>query len=177
MLEKLISEHAEQAYGYACRLTGDTQEAKELVQEAFFRVMRNFEDFDRSQPFSNWLMTILRHIHMDAQRSFERRNIISLDIPLESEEGTHGDSLQDGQDDVLERMTREDAAEKVRRVLDRLPNEYRGVLHLCDVQGLGYEEIAKVMECSVGTVKSRLSRARVELRKQVQAEYPDLVEA
>lgn len=177
MIERLIEENAEKAFKFACRLTGDTQEAKELVQEAFFRVMRNWSAYNESQPFEHWFLTVLKHIHMDWQRNFERRNMVSIDAPLESGEGTYAETFSDGGEDMLDRLARQDSAGRVMWALERLPNQFRGILHLCDVQGLGYHEIAKVMDCSVGTVKSRVNRARTELRRRVLAKHPDMVEA
>ena len=169
MIEKFIRDYAQRGYDFACRLSGNSEEARELVQESFYRVIRNWDQYDPSQPLENWFFTILRNLYYDGLRRYERRQGVSLDAPLNCAEGgglTFADTVADDRDEeLLDRLTREETAEEVRAALGRLSAEYRAVLTMVDAQGLSYEEVATVLDCPVGTVRSRLSRARGAFRR------------
>lgn len=171
MLERLIEDYADRAYQFAYHLCGNVDEAQDVVQEAFLKAIRGWEAFDESQDFWNWFLAILRNIHCDRRRRYERRNCVSLDVPIEGggeEAETFADTLADGDAGcLLERLTREQGQQEVRDAFDSLGEEARAVLTLCDIQGLSYEEIAEVLAVPVGTVRSRLARARGFLRREL----------
>ncbi len=172
-MERLIAEYSERGYQFACRLSGSAEEAKELVQEAFVRVFDNWEQYDPAQPFENWFMTILRNVYLKGVQSRERRRGVSLDAPMSGlgEPGmTFADALADPREEAaLERLERQDAAEEVRAALESLSVEHKAILTLCDMQGLDYEEIAQVVGVPLGTVRSRINRARAAFKKAMLA--------
>lgn len=169
MLEKFINDYADRAYQFAFKLCGNQEEAKELVQEAFVKVMKNWEHFDQSQPLENWFFTVLRNLYVDGLKSHERKNRVSLDMPIGSEETlTLADALPDKSEEaLLDRVERQEARSQVRRAVETLLPEFRAILTLADFQGMRYEEIAKVLGCAPGTVKSRISRARAALKLEM----------
>lgn len=165
--ERLVEEYGERAFQYAYRLTGNVDDAKDLVQEVFCRALRNWRGYDDSQPVENWFFTILRNLYLDGVRRLERRPTVSLDAPAEDgEPGSDGyDEIAENRADrVLEALEREESAVTVRAALKRLKPEHRAVLTLADVEGFAYEKIARVLRCPVGTVRSRVSRARNALK-------------
>ena len=170
-MERLVEEHSERGYQFAYGLCGNSEEAKELVQEAFFRVFRSWDRYDQSQPLESWFLTILRNVYVDSVKRSEHRCGVRLDAALgpEQEEGTTlAESLADPNEEaVLERLARESELAEVRRALDGLTMEHKAILTLFDVEELGYEQIARVLGCPLGTVRSRLSRARAALKSAI----------
>ncbi|MCX5794093.1 MAG: RNA polymerase sigma factor [Elusimicrobia bacterium] len=177
-MERLVEEHSERGYQFAYGLCGNSEEAKELVQEAFYRVFRSWDRYDRSQPLETWFLTILRNIYVDSVRSCEHRFGVRLDAALAPEQGdgaTLADSLADTKEEaVLERLTRESQLAEVRQALDSLTMEHKAILTLFDVDGLGYEQIAEALDCPLGTVRSRLSRARRALKRAILKSEPEV---
>lgn len=169
-MERLVEDYGERAFQFAYRLTGNADDAKELVQEAFYKVLRNWEGYDRSQPLENWFFTILRHLFLDGLKRFERANVLSLDSPAEEPGEEFADRIEDRADLLLEALEREESGRTVRLAVAGLSRQHRAVLMLADLDGLSYEEIAKVIRCPVGTVRSRVSRAREALKRLITRE-------
>jgi RNA polymerase sigma-70 factor (ECF subfamily) len=164
VFEQFVQSQGERAYRFAYHLCGDPEEAKELVQEALCRVLRHWDRYDPGRPLESWFFTILRHVFLDGRRLASRRLTSSLDAPPPGARCPWEELLPDAQEPALERLEREEAARLAARALEGLRYEHRAVLHLCDGQGLRYEEIARVLKVPVGTVRSRISRARIALR-------------
>ncbi len=171
MLERLIEDYADRGYQFAYHLCGNVDEAQDLVQEAFFRVIRGWDGFDQKQDFGNWFISILRNVYVDSGKRYERRNCVSLDVPLDAGEDveSYADVLADGEGaSLLERIEKTQGQEEVRAAFDTLKEDAKAILTLCDIQGLSYEEISRVMDLPVGTVRSRIFRARAGLRRAVE---------
>lgn len=170
MLEEFIRDYSDRAYQFAYQLCGDAEQAKELVQEAFYRIIRKWDQYDPSRSLEGWFLTILRNLYFDGLRSYERRNVLSLDVPSTCDGGEDGsltlaDAVTEDDDDLLGVLARDEDSRQIQAAFDSLKPEYRAVLTMCDGQGLSYEEIASVMDCPKGTVRSRLNRARAALRQ------------
>lgn len=168
MIEGFIRQYSERAYQFAYGLCGNAEDAKELVQEAFCRLIARWDQYDSSQPLENWFLTILRNLYYDSLKRYERRHGTSLDARFGAEEDspTLADTLADGRDEpFLAALERQEAAQRVRAVLAGLRPEHSAILALADMQALTYEEIAAVLDCPLGTVRSRLSRARAAFRR------------
>lgn len=168
--KRFVSEFGERAFHFAYRLTGNIEEAKDLVSESFYRVLRSWDRYDRSRSLAAWYCTILRHVFLDGRKRYERRYAVSLDRsarPGGSEEAaTYDELLSDQEETVIERLERAEVAEEVRRTLDRLAYDHRVVLTLCDMEGLSYDEMSMILDVPVGTVRSRISRARLAFRRE-----------
>ncbi|MFA6029420.1 MAG: RNA polymerase sigma factor [Elusimicrobiota bacterium] len=169
--EQFVRSHGERAFRFAYRLAGDAEEAKEVVQDAFFRLFRTWECYDPSQPLEAWFTVILRNVFLDGRRRYERRHTVPLDEgPRDGEEEGRTRALGDGEPPLLEVLEREEVSARVRAALERLEYDHRTVLTLCDMEGCSYEEISRVVDVPVGTVRSRLSRAREALRRELLSE-------
>jgi len=169
--EELVLRHQTQIYRVAYRLTGNHNDAEDLAQEA---IVEAFRAFDRYQPgtyFDRWLYRIMSRTYIDTVRRRNRRPVVSLDAPMGGEGDplvtVMGDSSQDPQ-----QMTETfDLDGIVQVALDGLPQEFRTAVVLADIEGLSYDEVAQALRCPVGTVRSRLHRARQMLREAL---GPDL---
>jgi RNA polymerase sigma-70 factor (ECF subfamily) len=166
MIERFIECYAQRAFEFAYHLCANSEEAKELVQEAFFRALKRWRQYDPAQSLENWFLTILRHLYYDGLKRYERRHSVSLDAPWGDDDSSLADRVCDRDEEaLLERLERREAEEEVREVLASLGVEYRAILTLSDMQALSYEQISTILDCPLGTVRSRLSRARAAFRK------------
>jgi RNA polymerase sigma-70 factor (ECF subfamily) len=154
----LLAEHWDQAFRFACHLTGNTSEAEDLLQEAAEEAFRAFHRFQPGTRFDRWLMRILHNSFLDHVRRDRRRKLFSLDEVTESVLAAD----RSGQPEV--------AAERpldgpVLRALRALPPEFRAAVVLVDIEGLPYEDVAQILHCPIGTIRSRLHRGRLALRE------------
>lgn len=159
------------AYDFAWQLCGSQEEAKELVQAAFVRAFDNWERYDAAQSFQTWLLGILRNLYLDGVKRYERRHRVSLDAEIPDGEGlTFADAMADPSEEaVLDRLERDRRAEDIVRALSELTPEHREILTLCDMQGLTYDAAGKVLGAPLGTIRSRMARARAALKKKLLA--------
>jgi len=165
-LENLARDYGERAFQFACRLSGNADEAQELVQEAMYRVTKNWNRYDGERPLNAWFFTILRNAFLDSPKRSGRKHSVSLDAPFagDADNGCLGDLLPDDGMDVLERLERQETARAVKKALRGLRKDHRAVLKLRDMDGLSYEAVAQTLGVSVGTIRSRISRARDSFR-------------
>lgn len=167
MIERFIEQYSERAFQVAFHLCGNAEDAKELVQEGFLRLIKGWQRYDQSQPLENWYLTILRNLYYDNLKRYERRHGVSLDAPIgETGSESFAEVLADGAEmPLLERLERKETADEVQRAMRTLTEEHRAILTLGDLEGLGYEQLASVLDCPLGTVRSRMNRARAALKK------------
>jgi RNA polymerase sigma-70 factor (ECF subfamily) len=159
---QLVMAYQDVVYNVALRTLGDPETAADATQEAFLSAFQSVGGF-RGGSFKVWLLRIVTNACYDYLRARKRRPADSLDeIMSEGEEAAPSlvSSFESPEDHAL----RLDMQAEVQRCLRLLPVEQRITLVLSDVHGLSYDEIAAVTKCSLGTVKSRLSRARAEMR-------------
>jgi len=166
ILEKLIQDCGAQAFRFALKLSGNVEAAEELVQEASYRVLRAWDRYDRSRPFNLWFFSILRNAFLDSIKRAKRWKWIALDVPIDGTDGArYGDILSDEGGDVAETLAKADDQTTAREAVERLRADYRAVIEMWEMNGMGYEEIAGSLGIPLGTVRSRLFRARRALRK------------
>ncbi len=163
--EALVREHQRKAYAFAYRMAGNREDAEDITQEAFIRAYRAFDRYDGSRPFDRWLFRIIANLFVDRLRARPKQAPLSLDAPME---GNDGDSLfseiPDEDADPSRLVMREIMDERLQQALNRLPVEFRKTVLLTDVDGMSYDEAAELLGCAVGTIRSRLHRARVMMR-------------
>ena len=153
---ELVRLYQKMAYNMAYRMLGDSQAAEDATQEAFFSAWKNISRF-RGGSFKSWVMQITANACRDELRRLKRRPVVPLEsLPYDPP----ALSTESPEDYAL----RQETGEHVQRGLTTLSHEQRMAVILCDIQGLSYEEVAEVMECSLGTVKSRINRGRAHLR-------------
>ncbi|HAZ09303.1 MAG TPA: RNA polymerase subunit sigma-24 [Elusimicrobia bacterium] len=168
-LERFVDEYADKAYSYAYGLCNNEPDARELVQAAFVRLFEHAGRYDRARSsLENWYLTLLRHIYVDGVRRWERKSRLSLDFPLGQDGLTVADVVADPREAaLLDRLESQESAEQIRAALATLAPAVRAALMLVDVDGLGYEETAQVLDCPLGTVRSRINRGRASLRRKL----------
>jgi RNA polymerase sigma-70 factor (ECF subfamily) len=158
--EEVVRRYQRQAYGVALRIVRRHDVADDVAQEAFIRAYRTLDRFDPTRPFGPWISRIAANLAINHVRSPRAREE-ELDEGHEQERSRDGSPLQG----ILER----EARRALQDALGTLPAEQRAVFVLRTVEELSYREIAETLEISMGTVMSRLSRAREKLRRALAA--------
>ena len=160
--EKLVTEYEKAVYAIAQRMTGNPEDAADMTQEAFIKAYNSLGSFRGDSKFSVWLYRIANNVCLDFLRSRSRKPTVSLSVEDDEGEESQLDVADESQSPelLLERGLTRDA---VRRGLDTLPPDYKQILLLREIQGLRYEEIALALGIDLGTVKSRIFRARKKL--------------
>ena len=163
---ELVSEHQRMVYQLAFNLLNDHNEALDLSQEVFLRVFRTLHSFRGHSSLRTWIYRIVVNQARNRQRWWRRRHR-AQQVSLDQHVQDHGD-LPDATDRGPDRLVgQKQLAERIREALDRLPFEQRTAVVLREIDGLSYEEIGFSLGIAVGTVKSRLARARAGLRDQL----------
>lgn len=170
--EALVARTQRQAYNMAYRMTGNRDDAEDLTQEAYLRAYRSFGSYNPALPFENWFFRILSNLFVDGLRRRPKQAPLSLSQSLTSEENDFVLEIPDEESDPETLILKTVLDERLQRALAALSKEFRTAVLLCDVEGLSYEEIAKTMKTSIGTVRSRIHRGRQMLRKLMEAPAP-----
>lgn len=155
--------HLDAVFRYAHALTGDATRAEDLTQETMLKAFRSWHQFERGSNARAWLLTILRNTFINEYRQRQRQGR-TVDISAIEPYYVFGE-VQDV--DPEGRFFNSIVDEEVQRAIRELPEEFREVVLLSDVEGFPYAEIAKVLDIPVGTVKSRLFRSRHALQQRL----------
>ncbi len=158
---ELVAAYQSQVYNTAYRILGDPDAAADAAQEAFISAYRSIGGF-RGGSFKAWLLRIVTNACYDQFRHRQRHPTSSLDALLVTDD--EPPELPGGSENPEERALRREVRAQIQEALLTLPPDQRTVVVLSDVQGMSYEEIAEITQTNLGTVKSRLSRAREQLR-------------
>lgn len=161
---ELIARYERRTYNLAYRLMGNHADASDAAQEALVRICVRLDNFRGDSAFSTWLFRVVTNTCLDELRRRGRLRHASLDEALPLEEGTVPRQATDSSEGPVEYAERLEVQAAVQRAINRLPDEYRVVVILRDLQGLTYQEIAAALHTTLGTIKSRLHRARQALR-------------
>ncbi len=166
---EIVARYKNRVYNYICRTVGPGADADDLTQETFIRAYMNIKSFQSRATLNTWLFRIATNICIDHQRKVKR--IQSNLVPLQREDADNEEDVQMdipdtryNPEDML--LTKELNTELSKALLD-LPEKLRTVILLHDIEGLAYEEIMEIVDCPLGTVKSRLFNARQTIRKKI----------
>lgn len=157
--ERLIAEHQVKVFTFAFAFTGDREQAKDLAQDALVKVYRSIGSFRFQSAFSTWLYSIVKNTYLDAVKSRAGREQ-SLEQPLDRADLEQLEQAANAE----ERLLAKESRRLLMRALRDVPEAFRVVVTMSDVQGLGYDQIADALSLPIGTVKSRLNRGRDALR-------------
>src|SRR3989441_5353741 len=175
--ERLVTTYGERAYRLATSITGSEQDAEEVVQDAFWTVVRKIDMFRGESAFGSWLYRIVANAAYQKLRGRrDRRSDISLDevLPLFHENGEHAAPIADWSPSLDDQSRQTELRMALTAAIHELPPHYRTMLVLRDVEGLSNVEIAESLGLSVPNVKSRVHRARLFLRKRLADVHGDL---
>lgn len=162
--EEIVTEHSARVYRLAYRLTGNTHDAEDLTHDVFLRVFRSLGSY-RPGTFEGWLHRITTNVFLDKMR---RKQRIRFDA-LSDESAARLPSRELGPEQTYIDAHFDD---DIQHALDSLSPDFRAAVVLCDIEGLSYEEIAATLDVKLGTVRSRIHRARAALREALAHRAP-----
>jgi RNA polymerase sigma-70 factor (ECF subfamily) len=169
--DKLVLRHKDKLFNLCYSFLGDYEEANDSSQEAFIKAYQGLKKFRFESSFSTWLYRIAVNTCTNKVKSLANRQkkmTSSLDNPGGMDEKRSLEIRDDAPTPLMELEEKERQA-LIRRAVDRLPPEHKAVITLRDIEGLSYEEIAEITGSNLGTVKSRLSRARIDLSSKLRS--------
>ena len=162
MFEQLALPLAERLYNFAHWLTQNRDEAEDLVQETYAKALKGFSSFEPGTNFKAWIFRILRNTFLNS-----RTGLKAATVPLDTESEDPALPVEHATPETI--LLSRDSRELLQSAIEELPVPYREVLLLCEVEEMSYQEIATTVAIPIGTVMSRLSRARRQLRQAVEA--------
>ena len=170
--DTLVDEKSGEIYALLFRLMEDREEARDLTQETFLQTFRSIKSFRGDSSLKTWIYRIAINQARNRRRWWRRRRrdqTVSLDASQAGAHSTFGENLTDEPERNPEQLAlRREREATLLSALSKLKLPFREVVVLRDVEGLSYEEVAAALGIGVGTVKSRLSRARTEMRRQLE---------
>jgi RNA polymerase sigma-70 factor (ECF subfamily) len=166
----LIAQYSQPIYSLIARSLRDPSEAADVTQEVFVKVFRSISGFHGDASLRTWIYRIALHEASNQRRWWSRhkRQELAIDSPIENEEGECtclAETLATEDASPFEQAMQSETRQRVEAALKMLPEAYREVVVLREIEGFGYEEIAEILNVNLGTVKSRLTRGRAALRE------------
>jgi|ERR1043166_2277364 RNA polymerase sigma-70 factor (ECF subfamily) len=171
--DELVVRHQQRALNVAYQLLRDHEDATEVAQDAFVRIYRSIGEFRGECEFTTWLHQIVVNLARNKHRWWHRRGkqvTVSVDCPVETPDGAVEIQIPARDDAPDVEAVKAEFVKMLSEKMGELPERFREVLVLRNVENMRYEEIAVALGCSVGTVKSRIARAREALRQAMAGE-------
>ncbi len=163
--EKLVMLYQDRVYTHCLHLTGNSHDAQDLAQDVFIQAFRKITSFRGDSDFGTWLHRIAVNLWINRFRKNNKVTLISYDEPVSTGDGEITREFITTENSPQDLVEASERAFIVQSALAKLPEEFKVVVVLRDLEGYSYEEIAEMVSCSLGTVKSRISRGRKLLRK------------
>lgn len=166
--DALIAKHSTRAYQYAFRLTRNPEEASDVVAEGFVRVYNAIHNFKGQSAFTTWLYRIMTNCFLDIRKKEKSRQTISIESALVTSEGDVEMQIEDESSSPHDLTERSEREVRFERAVSKLPEYQKAMIVMYHGEMMSYEEIAASLDLPIGTVKSRLNRARLTLREMLQ---------
>ncbi|RJQ43220.1 MAG: sigma-70 family RNA polymerase sigma factor [Gaiellales bacterium] len=174
-MEELVSRYEDKVYNLAVRMVGNREDAEDVLQDTFLNVIRSLGSFRGKSSFSTWLYRITANAALTRLRKRSRKEKSEGEFLDEvysvKQAAQSGERLNDWSDSPAKRLLSEEAKAMMGEAINELPEKYRTVFVLRDVEGLPASDVAEILDLSVPAVKSRLHRARMFLRNHLSHYY------
>jgi RNA polymerase sigma-70 factor, ECF subfamily len=164
----LVNHYHAPVYNLILGMLGDTADAADAAQEVFLKAFKGIRSFRQGSSLKTWLYRIAIREALNHRRWFKRHNQKNVSIDAEPAEGCAAIEIEDLSATPFEQLAAHEIQVAVQGALQQVPDVFRSAVILRDIEGLSYEEVAEVLECSVGTVKSRILRGRRSLKEILQ---------
>ena len=171
--EQLISSHQKRIFNIAYRMLGNLEDANDVTQEALVKAYYGIKNFKGKSSFSTWLYTIVNNACIDFIRKNRKTDMIYLDREYETGDGTYKVQLGDDENTPEELFEKKEVRKLVQESIGELSCDHRKIIILRDIEHFSYKEIAQILGCPEGTVKSRISRAREGLKTIIKEKLKD----
>ena len=171
--DELIAKYERCVYNYAYKLAGNYNDASDITQEAFIKAYNSIKKFRGDAVFTTWIYRIVTNVYLDERKRTINRKCTSLEEKIDGRDITLGMQMRDGAPTPDKVLEKKEKMAIVRKLMDSLPDYQKIILTLYQFEELSYEEISEILKLPLGTVKSRLNRARTALAEKMQ-EYREL---
>lgn len=162
--ELLIKDHQQMAFNIAYRMLGNIEDARDASQDAFIKIFKNIKTFKGNSSFSTWMYRIVSNTCLDELRKKKKHHNYSYDNPIKTEDGEMSRNIPMVENTPEEIINMKESQKLIQNALNKLSDQNKAVIVLRDIKGFSYEQISEILNCPEGTVKSRISRARVALK-------------
>lgn len=176
VFDELVLKHQHKLFNLCYRLSGDYQEANDVAQETFMKVYESLKRFRFESAFSTWLYRIAVNLCKNKFKSLayrQKKRTVSLDNPGLGEDDDSALEIRDDTHSPAKELEKKERMRAIEEAIRMLPPEQKTVVTLRDIEGFSYEEIVQITGTALGTVKSRLARARLDLRKRLRSVMQD----
>lgn len=164
--EELISSHQTRVYNIALKMLKNEDDAYDASQEALLKAFKYIKNFKEESSFSTWIYRITVNVCLDMiKKTKEKRNIISIEQQISLKDNEVTMQFEDKSQNVMEDILKSERKKVLYEAIDALPPHHREMIVLRDIEGFSYEEISEITKNNVGTVKSKINRARNALKK------------
>ncbi|MGI6704217.1 MAG: RNA polymerase sigma factor [Clostridia bacterium] len=164
--EELVVMYQKQIYNLSYRMMGSEEDACDMTQEAFLKAFKSIRKFNGKSSFGTWVYRIAVNVCIDELRKRKKVKLYPV-VHNDNPEGDGSKLIADTEDLPEERIERQETRKQVQRAINRLTEDYRAIIILRDIQGRSYQEIAGILGLNIGTVKSRINRARHNLKEEL----------
>ena len=164
--EKLIKEYKKTAYNIAYRYVNNVQDAEDLSQDAILKAYKSIKSFNMKSSFKTWLYRIVVNTCLDYRKK-KSIDAVSMEKEYSSEFSEYRIQYKDNSPGPEEMLEKKEQRNYIMHMIDNLDDKLKDAVILRDIQNFSYEEISEILECNLGTVKSRISRGRDKLKEQL----------
>lgn len=169
--EALMEKHMGIIYNIALRMAANQDDAEDMTQEIMIKIFRSLGSFKGNSKFSTWIYRVAVNTCLDELKKKKNKKHLSLDAEISGDDGENQIEIKDDSPSPEKLAEQNELRDMVAAAVKLLSDEHRAVIVLRDIRGMSYSEIAGILGCSDGTVKSRISRARAQLKMILEKEY------
>lgn len=169
--EALMEKHMGIIYNIALRMTANQDDAEDMTQEIMIKIFRSLGSFKGNSKFSTWIYRVAVNTCLDELKKKKNKKHLSLDAEISGDDGENQIEIKDDSPSPEKLAEQNELRDMVAAAVKLLSDEHRAIIVLRDIRGMSYSEIAGILGCSDGTVKSRISRARAQLKMILEKEY------
>ena len=161
---QLMDDYFKKIYNIAFRMANNADDAADMTQEIMIKLFKNISSFSGNSKFSTWVYRVATNTCLDELKKLKRHKNFSIDKDIETDDGGYSYEVEDTSPSPETLSEQKELKSIVASAIGMLNPDHKAVLVLRDIQGLSYDEIARIVKCTEGTVKSRISRARAQLK-------------
>ena len=169
--EVLIESHFKQIYNIALRMTNNPDDAADMTQEVMLKLFRNIGSFSGNSKFSTWVYRVATNTCLDELKKMKRKTAVSLQSEIETDDGGYTMEIEDTSLTPEQSLEQTELKSVVQKAIAMLSDDHKAIIILRDIRGFSYDEIARITGTTEGTVKSRLSRARAQLKNIIEKNF------
>ncbi len=169
--EALIESHFKQIYNIAFRMTNNPDDAADMTQEVMLKLFKSIGSFNGNSKFSTWVYRVATNTCLDELKKMKRRTTLSLQNEIETDDGGYTMDIEDNSPTPEQSLEQNELKDIVAKAITYLSDEHKTIIILRDIRGFSYDEIARITGTTEGTVKSRLSRARAQLKNIIKKNF------